>query len=126
MLSKPTIFEWTIHGRVASKKNGWKPIVRGKRVMMVPSNAWNKFEKDALKQLELAKDFGLKPPYSAQYRFELRGKGNIDLDNLVAGINDVLEKAGIIENDRQILHIQAEKVLNCEEYLTWISISGRK
>lgn len=125
-LKQPIIFEWRIEGRVASKKNGWRPVVSGKRVFMIPSNAWKKFEKHALKQLELAGQPKLEKPLYAEYTFNLKGKGYIDLDNLVAGINDVLEKAGIIENDRDIMEIHAEKVLNAENYETLVRISGMK
>lgn len=123
---QPIIFEWRIEGRVASKKNGWRPVSSKGRVFMVPSNAWRKFEKHALKQLEGAGTPNIEGPLYAEYDFHLKGKGYIDLDNLIAGINDVLEKAGIIENDRDIMEMRGRKILGADEYETLVRISGLK
>lgn len=114
-----------IKGRVASKKNGKRIIfVKGRRVL-ISSKAWLSYEKDAITQIknQFKTKKTLKQPYDITYIFYMRGEGNIDLDNMIAGINDCLEKSGVIENDRYIISGSFNKIIKSKEYLTILEIA---
>lgn len=112
-----------IRGRVASKKNAKRLIRSRGRIIPISSKAWMAFEKSALEQLGyLGEAIKLKPPYKIDYEFYMRGKGATDLDNMIAGINDILEKGGLIGNDKHVHEIQATKYLDSKEYETVVRI----
>ena len=95
-----------IQGRPASKKNNRKLVPRGKAIMSFPSQAYQRFEEDALGQLLQQKPQGgwkSEGFFDAIYTFYQKGKLIQDADNAMASINDVLEKAGVIENDKNII-----------------------
>jgi Holliday junction resolvase RusA-like endonuclease len=113
-----------ISGRVISKKNNWHPVSRGGRTFMRPSKRWSEFEADAVTQLK--KQLGTGAPYSApiyvDYAFMLKGKGNIDTSNMITAIDDLLEKAGVITNDRLVRSGSFRVFEGQPEYATEITI----
>jgi len=89
----------TIFGEVISKKNSRIPVKRGKRIFIIPSKVYSAYEKQAVKQLVKKQQWvGSYPVYVEIfiYRKTLR---LFDFDNMQASINDVLVKAGILEDD---------------------------
>lgn len=114
-----------IVGRVASKKNSKRAFFNKRmgRIMVLSSASYEKFKNDALKQLGFYQ-VGVQAPYRVDYRFEMRGKGATDGDNMEASINDVLQEAGILDDDKNILKWGGEKVLNSKEYRTIITIQS--
>ena len=115
LLIKPR-FELTIKGRVISKKNN----KRWTGKYLISSSAYLQFESDVLKEITRVKK--IKKPYAIKYDFYMKGKGATDIDNQIASINDILQKALIISDDKHILSIQANKYLNCLEYETVVKI----
>ena len=130
----------TIKGRPISKKNSRRIFMRGRYPTSLPSEAYVRFEKEAIKQLELAaltyfdgyddkKNKLYKSPVAISnkchinYVFHLKGLGNVDGDNLQAGINDILQKAGIILNDRQMRSWSGEIFEGCDDWQTFIEIT---
>lgn len=110
----------TILGRPISKKNSKRLVpIRG-RMIPICSKAFNNFHKDALSQLTGCRK--LKPPYAVSYRFNMKGKLDTDIDNMVSGINDILQDAGIITDDKYITHINAIKISECKEWESVITI----
>ena len=110
-----------IQGRPISKKNSKLLIkVRG-RTIMIPSKAYNEFRKDALVQLGKMKP--LEPPYAVSYLFRMKGRLDTDIDNMIAGINDILQEAGAITDDKYITNITATKISGCDEWLSEIIIN---
>ncbi len=111
-----------ILGRPISKKNSKQLIpVRG-RTIMIPSKAYNQFRKDALVQV-----LGKKPvlsPYAVRYEFQMKGRLDTDIDNMIAGINDILQEAGIIDDDKNIIWIEAVKIPLCDDWKTIIEIDN--
>ena len=112
---KPT-YTLEIKGRVISKKNS--KIWTGK--YLISSKAYTQFENDTLKQITRVKK--LKPPYAIRYEFYMKGRGATDIDNMQTSINDLLVKAVFIDDDKNILSVQALKYLDCQEYSTTIKI----
>lgn len=126
----PRSLTFTVEGRVASKKNS-KQIAHNRytgQTFITSSKAFKSFEADVLPRLEeLAfKGMRLSPPYVTSYRFEMKGKGATDLDNMIASINDIMEKAGIIEDDKYIERYvePTEKVAGCKDYIAKITVWG--
>jgi len=110
-----------IEGRVIAKKNSRQIGYRGGRMVNFPSKRYEEFKETALWQLKRIKD-KLKPPYDVRYIFYIKGKMDADLDNLIASINDILQEAGIIENDRLIHEMEAKKVMGGKDFKTTIEI----
>ena len=114
-----------ITGRVAPKKNSRKMRVNFRHGYhyTVPSDAFEAYKEhfldEAVKQYDGAP---LKPPYFIQYTFHMKGKGATDGDNMEGSINDLLQDAGIIENDKDILEWHGKKILKAKEYVTVIEI----
>lgn len=118
--------EFRLLGRVASKKNS-KRLVRLKsgRVIPISSKAWMEFAKTAIKEVKSLYNSNepIKAPYYIEYVFHLKGKGRVDLDNMIAGINDILQEAGVISDDNEVVRIKATKVLGFPDYMTYICIN---
>lgn len=110
-----------IEGRVYCKKNSRRIGYRGGRMINFPSKNFENFKESALWQLKKVKG-RLKPPYSVRYLFYIKGKMDADLDNLIASVNDVLQDAGVIENDRLIHEAEAKKVMGQKDFKTTIEI----
>lgn len=104
-----------IEGRPISKKNSRVHVTtRDGRKFVLPSEAYREFAKLASLQLREYRNVMLKAPYKVSYRFFLKGKLDADLDNLIAGINDILQENGIIDNDKNIRKFgESEKVPDC-------------
>lgn len=112
----------TISGRPISKKNSKRIIQRGKRKFIVPSKAYKQFEEDSLWLLKSV-DEKYEGKIHVNYKFYYKGKMKTDVDNAIAGINDILEKAGIIDNDKNIVSGSFEIVSGQKEWRTEIKIS---
>lgn len=91
----------TIYGRPISKKNSKRVFTKNFRIVVLPSEAYMAFEESVLSQL---KDCTVKfeGPVHIDYDFAFKGKMETDIDNAISGINDILEKSGIIDNDKNI------------------------
>lgn len=109
------MFEWsaTIEGRPASKKNNRRNF----GTVSLPSKAHERFHADALKQL-----YGKAPaqPYADDVAIELhlylKGRLRQDYDNAAGSIGDLLQDAGIIANDDQIVEAHIYKHRGAPEW----------
>lgn len=87
-----------IPNQTPAKKNSRQGVVRNGRIMNFPSKIYVAWEKEALKTLQ---------QYSGQpdgkvaiiYQFYVGDHRKRDLDNMIASVNDVLVKAGLLEDD---------------------------
>lgn len=123
-MSETFMFRTTIQGRPISKKNS-KRILRNPKTnkpFVLPSEAFIAFRDDALKQLTQYHNIKLAPPYRIDYLFKMKGKIDADADNLQAGINDILQEAGIIVDDKFIIEGSFRKVFGNEEFSTELLI----
>lgn len=95
-----------IVGRPISKKNSRLWIKRGVKRFLVPSKAYSTFETDAIIQIKKQTKGALRPIFSNEvyvdYEFRMKGSIRADTDNLMVGINDILQKAGVIADDNLI------------------------
>lgn len=88
---------FTFFGHIPSKKNSLRRIARGNRVLTIPSLAHEEWERQELATLINAPK--LYPPYEISivvYPGTLRA---CDLSNQLESCNDVLVKAGVLEDD---------------------------
>lgn len=111
--------------RPISKKNSKRWLMRGRRPFLIPSEAYEKFEKEALFQIrnQLGADFKtFDQPVSATYNFVLKGRIKADVDNLISGINDILEKAGVVSDDDFIVCGAFSKSQGAPDWTTYIEI----
>ena len=111
----------TLNSRIISKKNSKRWIYRGGRKFLVPSTAYERFRNAALWELKKHKVTFL-GAIKIDYTFSLKGKLDIDTDNAMASVNDVLEDAGIIENDKLIMKGSFEKITDQKDWKTVIKI----
>lgn len=119
----------TISGRAVPKKN--HPVMVAGRNLILPSKAFRAYEKDALKQL-MAWGNQFVPGFvwvRAEYWLPDK-RWWPDLVGLMQGTGDILEKAGLIANDRNIVSWDGSKIVGIDKenprteiYITegWVS-----
>lgn len=84
-------------GGIPPKKNSRRWIQRGGRSFLVPSARHELWEKEELPTLRSGPK--LYPPYFIEAKFYAPDLRSCDLTNAIESINDLLVKAGIIEDD---------------------------
>lgn len=111
----------SVPGRIVSKKNSKRIVKIGRALRLISSSQYLQFEREisAILREHL-------PPKSIQGKllFELcvnlRNRQNEpDLSNLLEGPQDVFQALGIIENDKQIVRIIAEKTFDPAQGDVW-------
>jgi hypothetical protein len=102
----------TFIGHVPSKKNSRQGIQHKGRLINLPSKAYQRWEKAELATLHNAP--AIHSPVSIRYEFWVGGKSvprEFDLSNAEESINDLLVKAGVIEDDSWLHLIRRDSVL---------------
>ena len=91
-------------GRPATKKNSGRIIKRGKFNMLLPSEAFEKYENECLWRLTRYKKYRFDMPVQMQCVYYLPDKAHYpDLVGLMQATADILEKAQILDNDRLVV-----------------------
>ncbi len=100
-----------IPGQPATKKNSQAArCVNGKPVVL-QSKAYRNYEKAALKAL-LACPFEIfAGPVVVTVQYWLKNKRRPDLTNLLQATADILEKAGVISDDREIASWDGSRIM---------------
>jgi len=100
-----------IPGRPVTKKNSiMARCVNGKPVIF-QSKAYRDFEKTALQSLADYQGPRFTGPVQVKATYWLADNRHPDLNNLMAATADILEKAGIIRNDRDIISWDGSRIL---------------
>jgi Holliday junction resolvase RusA-like endonuclease len=106
-----------IEGRPISKKNHRRNFGH----TSLPSVAYAKFQQHALWQLK-----GLKEKFNGEvivnYIFYMKGRLDTDCDNMIGGVNDILQDAGIIDNDKNIIAGSFRKIPGNKDWKTILEI----
>lgn len=87
----------TFLGHIPAKKNSSTMARRGGAIVRVPSKAYQKWEKQELPTLIGSPQFS--GPVSIEYAFYPGGLKLFDLSNSIEGINDLLVKTEVIQDD---------------------------
>lgn len=123
-MSEP-LFNIKIQGRPMVKKNKHKIFARGNKRWISPSNIYINWENDLVGRLLLRSkeripiDF---PVYMEATMYLKNHKWEPDTTNSFEGFQDVMQKAGIIKNDKLIYKALTEKVFNSEEEYFTVSL----
>jgi len=88
---------FTIKGRIPSKKNSRNIFVRGGKIVNIPSKQYGNWHKEASQQLIGGEK--IKGRCSVKLSFFMPDKRKADLSNKVESIMDLLVDNGIIEDD---------------------------
>ena len=90
----------TLYGRPVTKKNHSRIITNPHtgKPMVIQSKQYVQYEADALRQLHKPAE-PVRTPCNAQYRYYMPTARKCDLVNLMQATNDILVKAGVIEDD---------------------------
>jgi Holliday junction resolvase RusA-like endonuclease len=120
--------ELTISGRPIVKKNNKNIFYKDGKINVRSKKSYYDYRKVALQELEmLSYTIGkLEPPYQISYNFNMKGKEDSDIDNMIATINDILQDAGYIINDKLIISIgESNKIPGCSDWKTHIKITDQ-
>lgn len=87
-------------GNPVTKKNSMQIIAAAGRPFLIQSKAYRNYEKDAKKQIRIAHNLpALAGPVQMKCLYWLQTRRKTDLLNLLAATADILEAAGVIEDD---------------------------
>jgi Holliday junction resolvase RusA-like endonuclease len=92
------------HSIICSLPNG--------RSILVPSKPYREFEKSCLNYLKAYTGPRFTGPIEMITLYYLKkGRAQPDLTNLMAATHDILEKAGVIDNDRNIVSVDGSRIM---------------
>lgn len=111
-------------GRIPSKKNSRRIFRNGGRMIIAPSAAYESWRTENMLRLRLLHlKATLAGPLSLTLHLFLKGKIDQDLDNAVASVNDLLQDAGVIENDKQLVELHLYKHSGCPDFSATVEIA---
>jgi len=90
--------KFTIPIEPVTKKNSQQIIMCKGRPMIIPSKKYREYEKRAIQYLCFCTDY-INYPVNIEAHFYMGTRRKCDLTNLLEAIDDVLVKAGVIEDD---------------------------
>lgn len=105
----------TIEGRPTTKKNSQKIIMCGNRPRIVQSDAYRQYEHDSLRQIPGTTRKGLSGRMNLCCRYWMADKRLPDLLNLLAATSDILEKAGVVGNDRDFVRVDGSEIVGVDK-----------
>ena len=107
----------TLIGRPITKKNHQQMVVAGNgRKFLIQSKAYRQYEKDCLKQLMyLYKGKTIEGKLSMEALYYMPTKARPDLLNLLQATSDIIEKAKVIENDKNIYSFDNSRIMGIDK-----------
>lgn len=103
----------TIPGTPATKKNSMVARCVNGKPLLLQSRSYRAYEKAALQVLKGYAGPRFSGPVQVTARYWLKTTRRPDLNNLMASTGDILEKAGIIRNDRDIWSWDGSRIEGC-------------
>jgi Holliday junction resolvase RusA-like endonuclease len=107
-----------LEGRILSKKRRYR---RGKNGSFYLDKRFKQFEEKMLWQLKNYKE-KYKGMVYISYTFKIKGNYRLDVDNAVVTVNDLLEKAGVIEDDNLVVSGEFAKYQGHDSWATLVEI----
>ena len=107
----------TLIGRPITKKNHQQMVVAGNgRKFLIQSKAYRQYEKDCLKQLMyLYKGKTITGQLSMKALYYMPTKARPDLLNLLQATADIIEKAKVISNDKNIYSFNGSRIMGVDK-----------
>ena len=104
-------------GRPITKKNHQQIVVSGNgRRFVIQSKAYRQYEKDCLRMLDfLYQGKTITGQLSMKCLYHMPTKARPDLLNLLQATSDILEKAKVIENDKNIYSFDSSRIMGVDK-----------
>lgn len=125
------LFKAIVEGRPGIKKNGKSVFVKNGRAIITTSRNYKDFEKQATLCLLQQKartllDLPFRFPLNVCFKFYCPShQYEFDLSNAVQGLEDILQKIGIIEDDKLIYSLDgSRKIFGADRFYTEIEITA--
>jgi Holliday junction resolvase RusA-like endonuclease len=119
VIKKQALFSAEIPGRPYVKKNTKRVFGNGAKKRVVYSPEFLRWQTTALFEFKRALSGAhsiLTGGLHASYVFHFKNRlGEADLSNLIEGPQDCLQSASVIQNDKQIMSLDAQKIYSGEE-----------
>jgi len=100
-----------IPGQPVTKKNSQVARCVGGKPLVLQSKSYRAYEKAALKSLMEYQGERFSGPVEVTVHYWLKDNRRPDLNNLMAATADILEKAGVIRNDRDIVSWDGSRIM---------------
>lgn len=100
-----------IPGGPATKKNSQVIRCYNGKPVVIQSKSYRTYEKAALKALQPYQNLKFSGPVEVTALYWLKDNRRPDLNNLMAATADILEKAGIVKNDRDIISWDGSRIM---------------
>lgn len=91
--------ELILYGRPITKKNSSRIVRAGRYNKILPSKQYEQYEKDCLLQITGKYKKKLNGAYNVKCLYYMPTRHRVDLTNLLNATNDILVKAGVLEDD---------------------------
>lgn len=106
--------EIVIQGQPRTKKNSSRIAFRGNKRVLLPSEAYERYEKVAL--VQLARVQAVHGPVSVRCRYFLQNRKSWpDLVGLLQATSDVLQAAGVIDDDKYIVNYDGSEIAGIDK-----------
>lgn len=106
--------EIVIQGQPRTKKNGSRIAFRGNKRVLLPSKAYEQYEKVAL--IQLARVQAVHGPVSVLCRYYLQDRKSWpDLVGLLQATSDILQAAGVIDDDKYIVNYDGSEIAGLDK-----------
>lgn len=114
-----------IPGRPATKKNSNRIVKFGKRTAILPSEAFERYQDEALWHLKEYKHKFECPVHVCCHYWLPDRRWWPDLIGLLQATSDILETAGILENDRLIDNYDGSRIVGLDKVNPRVEIEIR-
>ena len=104
-----------IPGRPATKKNSSRIVRAGKFNKLLPSETYERYEKEALWHLKKYRDRYANPVQVKCLYWLPDRRWWPDLVGLLQATSDILQAAGILEDDRLILNYDGSRIVGLDK-----------
>lgn len=123
-----TDLRFTLHGDPKTKKNSPRIVRVGRYSKVLPSEAFEDYQKTCLAQLLQRRlcHLGIRYPVNVKALYYMQTRRRVDLTNLNEALHDILVKAGMILDDNRdiIASTDGSRVLYdklCPRVEVWIT-----
>ena len=106
--------EIVIQGQPRTKKNSSRIALINNRHVLLPSKAYKAYERVAL--IQLARVQAVRGPVSVLCRYYLQNRAHWpDLVGLLQATSDILQAAGVIDDDKYIVNYDGSKIAGIDK-----------